>query len=89
MRDEFNQTDICGSFAHYGRNVIVNYFPGHQSDLADWSMQRVANEVENMFDASVAEKFLQNVKLSFFMKLNLQYSGMFLSAKTFLTINMC
>lgn len=25
-------------------------------------MQRVANEVENMFDASIAEKFLQNVK---------------------------
>ncbi|VDM91995.1 unnamed protein product [Litomosoides sigmodontis] len=36
-------------------------YEGHQySDLAEWSMQRVANEVENMFDASIAEKFLQN-----------------------------
>lgn len=38
-------------------------------------MQRVANEVGNMFDASIAEKFLQNVKsfFSFSIKLNLQY----------------
>ncbi|CAG9540154.1 unnamed protein product [Cercopithifilaria johnstoni] len=36
-------------------------YEGHQYlDLAEWSMQRVANEVENIFDASVAEKFLQN-----------------------------
>uniref|UniRef100_A0A1I8EBS8 SAM domain-containing protein n=1 Tax=Wuchereria bancrofti TaxID=6293 RepID=A0A1I8EBS8_WUCBA len=36
-------------------------YEGHQySDLAEWSMQRVANEVENMFDANIAEKFLQN-----------------------------
>ncbi|KAM3720089.1 Sex comb on midleg-like protein [Dirofilaria immitis] len=36
-------------------------YEGHQySDLTEWSMQRVANEVENMFDASIAEKFLQN-----------------------------
>ncbi|KAL3993608.1 mbt repeat family protein [Acanthocheilonema viteae] len=34
---------------------------GHQyMDLAEWSTQRVANEVENMFDASIAEKFSQN-----------------------------
>ncbi|KAK6103003.1 mbt repeat family protein [Brugia pahangi] len=36
-------------------------YEGHQySDLTEWSMQRVANEVENMFDANIAEKFLQN-----------------------------
>uniref|UniRef100_A0A158Q7I9 SLED domain-containing protein n=1 Tax=Elaeophora elaphi TaxID=1147741 RepID=A0A158Q7I9_9BILA len=36
-------------------------YEGHlYSDLTEWSIQRVANEVENMFDASIAEKFLLN-----------------------------